>query len=243
VRRQRRDLGFALQLCALRYLGFCPDDLVTAPPAAISFVADQLQVIPAVLRAYGARPQTRTGHSQQIQRYLRFHDATREDLRSLANWLLARALEHDKPSLLFQLAREHLLAEKIVRPGVALLERLVMAAREGGQTPRRNHRWPVYVLTEIDSRSIGFRQTTPRLWLVNARLELPHRFHKRCTRDLLRHNFPTGILEGDTSRAKPRRGRQPLRPSSYHRVPSKTSSIIASPRGVQGAPPINRIFD
>jgi hypothetical protein len=61
-----------------------------------------------------------------------FHDATREDLRSLANWLLARALEHDKPSLLFQLTREHLLAEKIVRPGVTLLERLVMAARERG---------------------------------------------------------------------------------------------------------------
>ena len=68
VRQQRGDhnrLGFALQLCALRYLGFCPDDLVTAPPAAISFVADQLQVIPAALRPYGARPQTRTGHSSQ----------------------------------------------------------------------------------------------------------------------------------------------------------------------------------
>ncbi len=36
VKKQRGDhnrLGFALQLCGLRYLGFCPDDLVTAPPA------------------------------------------------------------------------------------------------------------------------------------------------------------------------------------------------------------------
>ena len=68
VRQQRDDhnrLGFALQLCALRYLGFCPDDLVTTPPAAITFVADQLQVTPAALRAYGARPQTRTGHLAQ----------------------------------------------------------------------------------------------------------------------------------------------------------------------------------
>jgi hypothetical protein len=44
---------------------------------------------------------------------------------------LARALEHDKSGLLFQLACEHLRAEKIVRPGVTRLERLVMAAREG----------------------------------------------------------------------------------------------------------------
>ena len=40
VRQQRGDhnrLGFALQLCALRYLGFCPDDIATAPSTPIAF--------------------------------------------------------------------------------------------------------------------------------------------------------------------------------------------------------------
>ena len=73
-----------------------PDDIATAPSTPIAFVADQLQVTPGALHDYGARPQTRTGHLQQIQRHLGFHDARREDLRALANWLLARALEHDK---------------------------------------------------------------------------------------------------------------------------------------------------
>ena len=135
VRRQRGDynrLGFAFQLCALRYLGFAPDDLTTAPATAITFLADQLEVSPAVLHSYGARSQTRTDHLQQIQLYLGFRDATREDLRALADWLLARALEHDKPSLLFQLACEHLRTEKVVRPGVTRIERLVMAVRERG---------------------------------------------------------------------------------------------------------------
>ena len=36
------QLGFALQLCALRYLGFAPNDLGTAPDAAVTFVAQQL---------------------------------------------------------------------------------------------------------------------------------------------------------------------------------------------------------
>jgi len=49
--------------------------------------------------------------------HIGFRDATREDFSALADWLLARALEHDKPSLLFQLACEHLHAEKIIRPG------------------------------------------------------------------------------------------------------------------------------
>ncbi len=115
VRRKRGDqnrIGFALQLCALRYMGFCPDDLEIVPTTALAFVADQLQASPAALHVYGARSQTRTEHLQQIQLRLGFRDATREDFRSLADWLLARALEHDKPSLLFQLACEHLHAEK-----------------------------------------------------------------------------------------------------------------------------------
>ena len=43
VRRQRGDqnrIGFALQLCALRYMGFCPDDLEIVPTTALAFVAD-----------------------------------------------------------------------------------------------------------------------------------------------------------------------------------------------------------
>ena len=64
---------------------------------ALAFVAEQLHASPAALRDYGARSQTRTEHLQQIQRYLGFHDATREDLRMLANWLLVRALEERDP--------------------------------------------------------------------------------------------------------------------------------------------------
>lgn len=47
-------LGYALQLCALRFMGFVPDDLATAPPAAVAFLAQQLGVDPKVLPAYGA---------------------------------------------------------------------------------------------------------------------------------------------------------------------------------------------
>jgi Domain of unknown function (DUF4158) len=48
-------LGYALQLCALRWMGFVPDDLTTAPPAPVAFRAQQLGVDPEVLSAYGAQ--------------------------------------------------------------------------------------------------------------------------------------------------------------------------------------------
>jgi len=37
-------LGFALQLCALRYLGFCPDEVKTAPSSVIAYTANQLGI-------------------------------------------------------------------------------------------------------------------------------------------------------------------------------------------------------
>src|SRR5262249_10729335 len=133
VNRQHDDhtrLGFALQLCTLRYLGLVPHDLGMAPSSAVGYVAEQLHVLPQVIEAYGARIATRTTHLQQVQRHLGFRRATPLDLYALQTWLLERALEHDKPTLLLQLACDKLRREHIVRPGITRLERCVAAARQ-----------------------------------------------------------------------------------------------------------------
>ena len=51
-------LGFALELCALRFMGFVPANLTTAPPEAVTFVARQL----AVLAHYTGSAHTRMHH-------------------------------------------------------------------------------------------------------------------------------------------------------------------------------------
>ena len=129
-RGQPNYLGFGLQMCALRYLGFAPDDLLTAPSSVVKYVARQLGVSPEALKQYGTRPQTRTDHLQEILSYLEFREAGATDLQALASFVLERALEHDKPIVLFQMACEHLKSERIVRPGVTILERMVITARE-----------------------------------------------------------------------------------------------------------------
>lgn len=148
VNRQRGDynrLGFALQLCVLRYLGFVPDDLSTAPALAIEFVAEQLSVAATAIATYGQRIATRTVHLQQIQGYLGFRKATPVDLDRLEQWLLVRAMEHDKPTLLLQLGCEQLRREHIVRPGISRLERLVATARH--QTQEETYRLLLPLLT------------------------------------------------------------------------------------------------
>jgi len=122
-------LGFALQLCVLGYLGFSPPDLTTAPAGAVAYIADQLDLDPASLARYGLRAHTRTDHFQRVLAYLGFRKAGLEDLRRLETWLVERALEHDRPTLLLQLACERLRQAQLVRPGITSLERLVVAAR------------------------------------------------------------------------------------------------------------------
>jgi hypothetical protein len=59
--------------------------------------------------------------------------AKQTDFDELEAWLTERALEHDKPMLLFAMACEHLYKSKILRPGVTVLERLVISARQHAQ--------------------------------------------------------------------------------------------------------------
>lgn len=129
-REAHTQLGFALQLCAVRYLGFAPDDLQTTPREVVVYVARQLVVSPEAIYTYGRRRKTRTTHLVQIQRYLGFRLATPLDLYALQTWLEERALEHDKPTLLLHLACDQLRRDRIVRPGLTRLERLIATARQ-----------------------------------------------------------------------------------------------------------------
>jgi hypothetical protein len=126
-------LGFALQLGMLRFLGFCPDDLSTAPQTVVAFVAKQLDVEPGEFARYGRRGQTRTEHLRQIRRYLGFRKATAGDLAQLELWLVDRALEHDRPTVLPRLACDHLLGLRIERPGITHLERVIATSRRRAQ--------------------------------------------------------------------------------------------------------------
>lgn len=59
VRRRHGDsnrLGWALQLCGLRMLGFCPEDMTTVPAVAVRFWPVSSTSTPAVWAATGCAP-------------------------------------------------------------------------------------------------------------------------------------------------------------------------------------------
>ena len=97
-------MGWALQLCGLRMLGFCPDDMTAVPAVAVRFLARQLDVDAGGLGSYGVRAQTRTDHLAQVKSYLGFPSATPADLERLGECLAAEAMAQDRPIVLFHLA-------------------------------------------------------------------------------------------------------------------------------------------
>ena len=70
IRQRRGDhnrLGFAIQLCYLRYPGYAITSDLTPPDKLINYVAQQLRIKPASLNDYGQRDETRREHALELQ--------------------------------------------------------------------------------------------------------------------------------------------------------------------------------
>jgi TnpA family transposase len=127
-------LGLAVQLCALRFLGFVPQDLAGLPSAALEFLAGQVDAAAHELLEYGARPRTRVDHLARVREHLGYQTLDGAAAATLEAWLGERAVEHDAPAVLLALTTEHLHARKIIRPSLDRLLRLIAAARAAAHT-------------------------------------------------------------------------------------------------------------
>lgn len=86
--------------------------------------------------------------------YLGWRPASAMELKELDEFLLARAMEHDSPTLLFRLGCEYLLSAKVIRPGPDTVVRRVVHAREQAQREtydRVSHELTAQRCTEPDA--------------------------------------------------------------------------------------------
>jgi hypothetical protein len=121
--------GAAVQLCTLPWLGFVPDEVSTAPAAAVARLSERLGIPVGALRGYGVREQTRTEHLRQVVAYLVWRGVDAAEWKGLDEFLFARAMEHDSPKLLFRAGCEYLSSSRLVRPGVVNVLEHVATAR------------------------------------------------------------------------------------------------------------------
>jgi hypothetical protein len=133
AREQRgaaNQLAVALQLGALRWLGFVPEELPAAPPEAVAMLAGTLDLSPRAIFDYAVRAQTRGEHRLLVRAYAGFRPFTERETRLLGDRFVEAALEHERPSLLLGRLWEILRDDRVERPSVDRMIRLVAWARE-----------------------------------------------------------------------------------------------------------------
>jgi TnpA family transposase len=124
-RRDRNRLGFALQLCALRYPGrlLRPGELI--PAAALRFVADQVNITPEALAAYAARFQTRYEQLDALRADFGFVGFTPEHRREILAWLLPVALATTNAADIATTLMDELRRRRLVVPGPFVVDQLL----------------------------------------------------------------------------------------------------------------------
>jgi len=132
IRRSRGDhnrLGQALMLCYLRYPGRPLKADERPPEALLSFVAEQIDVLPASFDTYVVTERNRQRHSAELQDRLGLYPFGARAANELASWLLPHAIEDDRLAHLAGLVMEECRQRRIVVPLPGTLERLCIGVR------------------------------------------------------------------------------------------------------------------
>jgi TnpA family transposase len=125
--RQRRGpanrLGFALQLCYLRFPGIILGVDQPPFPPLLKLVADQLKVGVESWNEYGQREQTRREHLAELQTVFGFQPFTMSHCRQAVHTLTELAMQTDKGIVLTSALIEHLRRRSVILPAINAIER------------------------------------------------------------------------------------------------------------------------
>ena len=128
-RRAANRLGFAIQLCALRYPGRAFEPLEAPPAPMLSFIASQIGVDPALFGEYARRGETRREHLIELQKLLALRSFGLADWRACLRVGADAAWATDRGEPIIQAMLDCLRGANVLIPAAAVLERIGLAAR------------------------------------------------------------------------------------------------------------------
>jgi TnpA family transposase len=126
IRQRRGDanrLGFAVQLCLLRYPGYAFAISMTVAEPVIHWIASQTKTDPNAWRKYGVRDETRREHFQELLTYLGLSPFGLSDFRFLVQNLSDLAMQTDKGVVIAAHALESLRQRHVILPTLSVIER------------------------------------------------------------------------------------------------------------------------
>ncbi|MFK0380320.1 Tn3 family transposase [Pandoraea sp. NPDC090278] len=136
VIRQRRGshnrLGFAVQLCYLRYPGIALPTNAEPPTSLLGIISRQLQIAPDIWPQYARRPETRREHLLELQAWLKLTPFSVADHRYFVLQLSELAQQTDRGIVLAEALVGMLRQQRIILPTVDVIERVCSEALTNG---------------------------------------------------------------------------------------------------------------
>jgi len=130
--KQRRNshnrLGFAVQLCYLRYPGYALPIGEDVSPSLLSYVGKQLGIKESCWSKYAQRQETRREHLQILRVYLGLSSFSLGTFRITLKVLIDVALKTDKGIILARYGLDYLRDENVIIPPLRVIERLCAMA-------------------------------------------------------------------------------------------------------------------
>jgi hypothetical protein len=170
--RQRRGsanrLGFAVQLCYLRFPGIILGVDQSPFPPLLKLVASQLKIAVESWDDYGQREQTRREHLVELQTVFGFQPFTMNHYRQAVQTLTELALQTDKGIVLANALIEQLRRQSVILPAINAIERACAEAITRGN--RRIYAVLSDSLTDVHRRHLDEllkrRDNGKTTWLV-----------------------------------------------------------------------------
>lgn len=134
-RGSHNRLGFAVQLGTVRFLGTLLSDPAEVPASVVSYISQQLGIDESNLNKYRSGV-SRWDHNNEIRQTYGYHDFTEQPYHwRFIRWIYSNAwLTSERPSILFERAVAKCREQKILLPGVTIMERLISQIRENANS-------------------------------------------------------------------------------------------------------------
>lgn len=127
-RRDSNKIGFAVQICLLKYPGRLLRTDEIPPPEMLRFIGDQISVEPIHFEQYAKRYETLKEHRQILLQKINVTTFKSSDMKLLIRWLTIIAAENNKPFSLVNILVDEIKRRKILLPSIQTIENLVAIA-------------------------------------------------------------------------------------------------------------------
>ena len=128
LRSPANRLGYALQLCCLRYPGRYLRRGEMLPAVMLDYIAEQIEVDADVIAEFARRGPTRYEQLAVIKRNHGFQDLTHPLRAKLGEWLEDEAASLVDGRMLLERLIEKMRDERIIIPGLSVVERMTASA-------------------------------------------------------------------------------------------------------------------